>query len=88
MEALKNHRGQQAFHVRFARAHHMQPLVNLSVILPNNSQFKAFGLKDIFCECDFSNFYVVPWDNNILKILNSSLAPQWKESSTFVEGME
>lgn len=36
VEALKNHGRQQAFHARFAREHHMQPLVNLPVTLPSN----------------------------------------------------
>lgn len=48
VEALKNHGGQGAFRVHFAWAHHKQPLVNLSVILPSNFWLKASGLKDIF----------------------------------------
>lgn len=90
VEALKNHGRQQAFHARFAREHHMQPLVNLPVTLPSNFWLKTFGLKDIFWVWlqRFFFFYVVPQEHNTQKFLHSILLHHRKKAVYLWSGME
>lgn len=86
MEALKEHGGQQLFHVHFAGAQLMQPLVNLPDILPSNLWLYE---RHFLSTASAGAFYMVPWENSLkIFVFPLSPAPRWKERSAVVEGVE